>query len=54
MTKNQPRKNKKIQIETFKQKGRRLQHEFNTDIVEGLQDIIDNISDEQDTQFQFH
>ena len=31
-----------MQVETIKQKG--LQHEFNTD----LQDIINNISDEQD------
>ena len=54
---NQIRKNKdnepagkkrKIQAETFKQKGHRLQHEFNKDIMEDLQDIIDNISDEQD------
>ena len=54
---NQIRKNKdnepagkkrKIQVETFKQKGHRLQHEFNKDIMEDLQDIIDNISDEQD------
>ena len=54
---NQIRKNKdnepagkkrKIQAEIFKQKGHRLQHEFNKDIMEDLQDIIDNISDEQD------
>ena len=54
---NQIRKNKdnepagkkrKIQVETFKQKGHRLQHEFNKDIMENLQDIIDNILDEQD------
>ena len=54
---NQIRKNKdnepagkrqKTQVETFKQKGHRLQHEFNKDIMEDLQDIIDNISDEQD------
>ena len=35
-----------MQVETIKQKG--LQHEFNTDIIEDLQEIIDNISDEQD------
>ena len=55
---NQIRKNKgnkpvegkrKIQVKTFKQKGHRLQHEFNKDIMEDLQDIIDNISDEQDS-----
>ena len=40
-------KKRKIQVETFKQKGHSLQHEFNTDIMEDLQDIIDNI-DEQD------
>ena len=54
---NQVRKNKdkepagkkrKIQVETFKQKGHRLQREFNKDIMENLQSIIDNISDEQD------
>ena len=54
---NQIRKNKdnepagkkrKIQVETFKQKGHRLQREFNKDIMENLQSIIDNISDEQD------
>ena len=39
-------KKRKIQVETFKQKGHRLQHEFNTDITENLQD--NNISDEQD------
>ena len=53
---NQIRKNKdkkpaekkrKMQVETFKQKGHRLQHEFNTDIMEDLQGITDNISDEQ-------
>ena len=53
---NQIRKNKEkdpvekkwnIQVETFKQKGHRLQHEINVDIMEDLQDIIiDNISDE--------
>ena len=42
---NQLRKTK-MQVETIKQKG--LQHEFNTDIIEDLQEIIDNISDEQD------
>ena len=36
-----------MQVETFKQKGHRLRHEFNTNIMED-QDIIDNISDEQD------
>ena len=41
-------KKRKIQVETFKQKDHRLQHEFNTDIMEDLQDIINNISDEQD------
>ena len=41
-------KRQKTQVETFKQKGHRLQHEFNKDIMEDLQDIIDNISDEQD------
>ena len=41
-------KRRKIQVETFKQKGYRLQHEFNKDVMEDLQDIIDNISDEQD------
>ena len=54
---NQIRKNKdnepagkkrKIQVETFKQKGHRLQHEFNTDIMEDLRDIMYNISDKQD------
>ena len=40
-------KKRKIQVETFKQKGHRLQHEFTTDTMEDLQDIIDNISDEQ-------
>ena len=58
---NQIRKNKdnepagkrlKIQVETFKQEGHRLQHEFNKDIMEDLQDIIDNISDEH--QFKRH
>ena len=41
-------KKRKIQFENFKQKGHRLQREFNTDIMEDLQDINDNISDEQD------
>ena len=41
-------KKRKRQVETFKQKDHRLQREFNTDIMENLQDIIDNISDEQD------
>ena len=41
-------KRQKIHVEPFKQKGHRLQHEFNADIMEDLQDIIDNISDEQD------
>ena len=39
-------KKRKMQVETLKQKGHRLLHEFNTDIMEDLQDIIDNISDE--------
>ena len=55
---NQIRKNKgkgpaekkrKIQAETFKQKGHRLLHEFNTGIMEDPQDIIDTISDGQDS-----
>ena len=37
-----------MQVETFKQNGHRLRHKFNTNIMEDLQDIIDNISDEQD------
>ena len=41
-------KKRKIQVETLKQKGQRLQHKFNTDIMEDLQDFIDNISDKQD------
>ena len=41
-------KKQKIQVETFKQKSHRLQHEFNTDIMGDLQEIFDNISDEQD------
>ena len=48
MTRTQLRKKRKVQVETFKQKGHRLQHEFNADIMEDLQGIIDNISDEQD------
>ena len=40
-------KKQKIRVKTFKQKGHRLQHEFNTEIMEDLQDIIDNISDER-------
>ena len=47
-TRTQLRKKRKVQVETFKQKGHRLQHEFNTDIMEDLQDIIGNISHEQD------
>ena len=39
-------KKRKMQVETLKQKGHRPLHEFNTDIMEDLQDIIDNISDE--------
>ena len=46
------RKKRKIQVETFKQKDHRLQHEFNKDIMEDLQDIIDNISDKH--QFKRH
>ena len=54
---NQIRKNKakepaekkrKIHVETFKQKGDRRLHEFNFDIMDDLQNIIDKISDEQD------
>ena len=46
---NEPaEKKRKIQVETFKQKGHSLQHEFNKDIMEDLQDTVDNISDEQD------
>ena len=41
-------KKRKIQVETFKQKDHRLQHESNLDIMENLQDIIGNISDKQD------
>ena len=41
-------KKQKIQVETFKQKSHRMQHEFNTDIMGDLQEIFDNISDEQD------
>ena len=41
-------KKRKIQVETFKQKDHRLQHESNLDIMEDLQDIIGNISDKQD------
>ena len=37
-----------MQVETFKQKGHRLQRQFNVDIIEDLQDIINNISDEPD------
>lgn len=40
-------KKRKIQVENFKQKGHRLQHEFNLDIMEDLQDIT-NISDHED------
>lgn len=40
-------KKRKIQVENFKQKGHRLQHEFNLDITEDLQDITD-ISDQED------
>ena len=47
-TRNQLKKPRKIQVETFKQKGHRLQHEFNTYIMEDLQEITGNISDEQD------
>ena len=41
-------KNRKVEVGTFKQIGHRLQREFNIEIMEDLQDIIDNISDEQD------
>ena len=41
-------KNRKTQVKTSKQKGHRIQHEFNLYIMEDFQDIIDNISDEQD------
>ena len=41
-------KKRKIQVENFKQKDHRLQRKFNTDIMEDLQDINDNISDKQD------
>ena len=41
-------KKRKTKVETFKQKSHRLQHKFNVDIIEDLQDIMDNISDEQD------
>ena len=46
--KEQAVKKRKLQVETFKQKGHRLQHEFSKAIMEDLQDIIDNIWDEQD------
>lgn len=39
MTRNSWEK-REIQIEAFNQKGYRLQHEFNVDIMEDLQDII--------------
>ena len=41
-------KKRKLQVETFKQKGHRLQHEFNAVIMEDLQNIIDNTLDKQD------
>ena len=41
-------KKRRTQVEILKQKWRWLLHEFNTDIMEDLQDIIDNISDKQD------
>ena len=41
-------KNRQVEVATFKQIGHRLQREFNIDIMEDFQDIIDNISDEQD------
>ena len=46
--KEQVDKKRKFQVETFKKKGHRLQHEYNTDTMENPEDIIDNISDEQD------
>ena len=46
-SKEPDKKKRKIQVKTFKQKGHRLQHEFNTEIMEDLLDIIDNISDER-------
>ena len=45
---NQLREKQKIQAELFKQKYQRLPHEFNLGTIEDLQDIIGNISVEQD------
>ena len=45
---NQLREKQKIQAEPFKQKYQRLPHEFNLGTIEDLQDIIGNISVEQD------
>ena len=45
---NQLKKRRKIQAETFTQQGHKQQDKFNSDKMGDLQDIIGNISDEQD------